>query len=177
MCKKCSSLKNLKNINTPYFKDLTGQRFGKLVALEKLEKKGRTYFWKCRCDCGNFCEKEAQYLLNGDTKSCGCLRSTGENKIAALLKENNISFEQEKILLKNYRFDFYVNNSYIIEYDGIQHFEQRENRELLSDIHQRDLEKNHFFFKNNIPLIRIPCYHKNLCIEDLLLTTSNFILT
>jgi very-short-patch-repair endonuclease len=63
------------------------------------------------------------------------LRSTGENKIAALLKENNISFEQEKILLKNYRFDFYVNNLYIIEYDGIQHFEQRENRELLNDIH------------------------------------------
>lgn len=177
MCKKCSSLKNLKNIKTPYFKDLTGQRFGKLIALEKLNKKGKTYFWKCKCDCGNFCEKEVQYLLNGDTKSCGCLRSTGENKIISLLKENNILFEQEKILLKNYRFDFYVNNLYIIEYDGIQHFEQRKNRESLNNIHQRDLEKNHFCFKNNIPLIRIPYYHKNLCIEDLLLTTSNFILT
>ena len=44
MCKKCSSLKNLKNIKTPYFKDLTGQRFGKLVVLERSEKKGRTYF-------------------------------------------------------------------------------------------------------------------------------------
>ena len=177
MCKKCSSLKNLKTIKVPYFKDLTGQRFGKLVALEKIERKGKTYFWKCQCDCGNICEKEAQYLLNGDTKSCGCLRSIGENLIASLLIKNNISFEQEKILLKRYRFDFYVNNSYIIEYDGIQHFEQRENRESLNDIHKRDLEKNHFCFDNNIPLIRIPYYHKNLCIEDLILTTSKFILT
>ena len=177
MCKKCSSLKNLKTIKVPYFKDLTGQRFGKLVALEKIERKGKTYFWKCQCDCGNICEKEAQYLLNGDTKSCGCLRSIGENLIASLLIKNNISFEQEKILLKRYRFDFYVNNSYIIKYDGIQHFEQRENRESLNDIHKRDLEKNHFCFDNNIPLIRIPCYHKNLCIEDLILITSKFILT
>lgn len=177
MCKKCSSLKNLKTIKVPYFKDLTGQRFGKLVALEKTERKGKTYFWKCQCDCGNICEKEAQYLLNGDAKSCGCLKSTGENSIASLLIKNNIPFEQEKILFKRYRFDFYVNNSYIIEYDGIQHFEQRENRESLNDIHKRDLEKNHFCFDNNIPLIRIPCYHKNLCIEDLILTTSKFILT
>ena len=34
--------------------DLTGQRFGKLVALEKMESKsdGVTR-WLCRCDCGN----------------------------------------------------------------------------------------------------------------------------
>lgn len=177
MCKNCSSLKNLKTIKIPYFKDLTNQRFGKLIALEKTERKGRTYFWRCLCDCGNICEKEAQYLLNGDCKSCGCLKSIGENIIASLLKENNISFEQEKILFKKYRFDFYVNNSYIIEYDGIHHFEQRDNRESLKDIHKRDLEKNHFCFDNNIPLIRIPCYYKNLCIKDLILTTSNFILT
>ena len=90
MCKNCSSLKNLKAIEKPFFKDLTGQKFGKLTVLYRTNRKNRTYFWKCKCDCGAICEKEAQYLLNGDIKSCGCLRSEGENQIASLLKNHNI---------------------------------------------------------------------------------------
>ena len=178
MCKDCSSLKALSTIQTPFYKDLTGQRFGKLVALERTNKKGsKTYFWKCQCDCGNICEKEAQYLLNGDTKSCGCLRSKGENLIASILRKNHIQFEQEKILFKKYRFDFYVDNSYVIEFDGRQHFEQLVNRESLENIHKRDLEKDSFCFKNNIPLIRIPYYHyDNLSIDNLILSTSKFII-
>ena len=176
-CKNCSALAALKTIKTPYFKDLTGQRFGKLVVLEKTKRVGRTYLWKCQCDCGNICEKEAQYLLNGDVKSCGCMRSKGENIIASLLRANNITFSQEKILFEKYRFDFYVDNLYVVEFDGIQHFKQRDGRESLNKIHERDLEKNNFCFKNSIPLIRIPYYHDDICINDLRLSTSNFILT
>lgn len=56
-------------------KDLTGQRFGKLVVLERApsDSKGRTV-WKCRCDCGNQKEIRSTSLLQGLTKSCGCLR-------------------------------------------------------------------------------------------------------
>ena len=57
MCKTCSSLKALSCIKTPFFKDLTGQKFGLLTVLERTNKKNRTYFWKCQCDCGNICEK------------------------------------------------------------------------------------------------------------------------
>ena len=57
MCRSCSSLKSLSTIKTPFFKDLTGQKFGLLTALEKTDKKNKTYFWKCKCDCGNICEK------------------------------------------------------------------------------------------------------------------------
>lgn len=44
-----------------------------------------------------------------------------------LLKENNIKFEQEKIFFKFSnghvaKFDFFVENSYIIEYDGETHY-------------------------------------------------------
>lgn len=56
-------------------KDITGQRFGRLVALERLEKKrGSSFLWRCQCDCGNTVETSANSLLSGNTRSCGCLR-------------------------------------------------------------------------------------------------------
>jgi hypothetical protein len=59
-------------------------------------------------------------LRLGLIQSCGCLKSIGEEKISKILTDNNIPFEREKIFndFKPYRYDFYVNNKYIIEYDG-----------------------------------------------------------
>lgn len=53
--------------------DITGQRFGKLVAEYKLAPRedGKTR-WLCRCDCGNTCEVASEYLRSGRQKSCGC---------------------------------------------------------------------------------------------------------
>ena len=175
-CKDCSSLKNLAKIKIPYSKDITNQRFGKLIAIKQTKKIGKTYLWLCKCDCGQYCEKELQYLVNGDTKSCGCLsNSYVENVIKELLKKYNIPFEQEKILFKKYRFDFYVANSYVIEYDGKQHFLGSQ-WESLEEIHQKDIEKNNFCFDNNIPLIRIP-YNQSFTINDLILETTRFLFT
>lgn len=55
-------------------KDLTGQRFGHLVVLERAEntKHGRAR-WKCRCDCGNTTTVIGFHLIGGTTKGCGCL--------------------------------------------------------------------------------------------------------
>ena len=56
-------------------KDLTGQRFGKLTALERLdEKANRSYLWRCRCDCGNEVTVRGNALTTGNTKSCGCAK-------------------------------------------------------------------------------------------------------
>ena len=55
--------------------DLTGQRFGKLIAIEYYKKSGRT-MWKCKCDCGNEVVVSASHLKDGHTKSCGCLKTT-----------------------------------------------------------------------------------------------------
>lgn len=78
------------------------------------------------------------------------------------------------------RFDFYVNNKYLIEYDGEQHFVQREkgwnDPEKLKATQERDNFKNNWCKENNISLIRIPYTHlKDLKIGDLLLETSKFI--
>lgn len=57
-----------------YPRDLTGMRFGRLVAIERAEntKQGRAQ-WKCKCDCGNEKVIRRSSLLDGDTQSCGCL--------------------------------------------------------------------------------------------------------
>ena len=55
--------------------DLTGQRFGKLIALDRISKKGpnRKYtFWNCLCDCGKMCTIRTSSLVNGESRSCGC---------------------------------------------------------------------------------------------------------
>ena len=56
--------------------DLSGKRFGRLVAIEKSDppegKEARTW-WLCQCDCGNTCIVRAKSLKSGATQSCGCL--------------------------------------------------------------------------------------------------------
>ncbi|MBQ6867210.1 MAG: hypothetical protein IJO16_00865 [Clostridia bacterium] len=54
--------------------DLTGKRFGKLVCIEQTdERKSGRVVWRCQCDCGNEAFVSAGQLINGYTKSCGCL--------------------------------------------------------------------------------------------------------
>lgn len=56
-------------------KDITGQRFGRLVVVSSLgyDQKRRATIWLCRCDCGNTIKATASHL-GKDTMSCGCLR-------------------------------------------------------------------------------------------------------
>lgn len=55
-------------------KDLTGQRFHKLVALKCLGIKNHKSQWLCMCDCGNSIVVASDKLKSGNTKSCGCLK-------------------------------------------------------------------------------------------------------
>lgn len=53
--------------------DLRGQRFGKLEVLSFSHiEHGNTCF-KCKCDCGNYTIVPSARLVNGSTRSCGCL--------------------------------------------------------------------------------------------------------
>lgn len=53
-------------------KDLTGQRFGRLVAIEPIGKTDvGNVVWRCKCDCGNVKDVSTKYLGRG-TASCGC---------------------------------------------------------------------------------------------------------
>lgn len=52
--------------------DISGQRFGKLTAIEPIKKDGKTV-WRCLCDCSNVSFFGGGVLRSGNNKSCGCL--------------------------------------------------------------------------------------------------------
>lgn len=72
---------------------LSGQKFGKLTAIEKTNKRTSqgNVIWLCKCECGNIIEVAGSSLKSGNTKSCGC-----NNKIKKLNKINS-----EKAKIKN----------------------------------------------------------------------------
>lgn len=60
--------------------DLIGQRFYRLVVLQKSEKnraKHSSQLWECICDCGTIRHIPTNHLKSGNTKSCGCLHREG----------------------------------------------------------------------------------------------------
>lgn len=56
--------------------DLTGQRFGRLVAVARVPNSKPTK-WLCRCICGKEVEVLAGNLTRLHTTSCGCAKGTG----------------------------------------------------------------------------------------------------
>jgi len=61
--------------------DVTGDRYGRLVALRRGPNKGRRTTWACLCDCGNEHNVDLDSLRQGLTKSCGCLHSEAARKM------------------------------------------------------------------------------------------------
>ena len=194
-CSNDTILRRLKeNGITPhkFHEDLTGKKFGYLYVIKKSDKSDRRLYWECECDCGNLITVKGDVLRQGLQCSCGCINSKTEILIANLLRENNILFVQQYTFndligeRNKLRFDFGIieNNtlSYLIEYDGEQHFLNRvqENgwntKENYERTKQRDEKKNNYCIEHNIPLIRIPYTHKTkIQIEDLLLESTKFL--
>lgn len=180
--KSCGCLareKSAQRLSKRSIKDLKGQRFGKLVVLEITEQRNRgAVVWKCQCDCGNTVYVSSKNLQGGDTQSCGCLKSKGELRIEQLLQENQIHYQKQFSFSdlksdKGYplKYDFYVNDQYLIEFDGEQHFTDNS---LFShdDFEYRlsnDNKKTQYALEHNIPLLRIPYYKlQTLTIDDLI---------
>ena len=168
-------------------KDITNQRFGMVVAKERLNMKShQSWIWRCECDCGNknyLCSTEN--LLSGKIISCGCSKkSRGEFRIEEILKFNNISYIREfsfKDLkdISYLRFDFaLINNDKIIrliEFDGEQHFHNRKNSlwnkngTEFAILQKHDKMKNDYCKEHNIPLVRIPYTEVNNITLEILL--------
>ena len=57
-------------------KDLSGERFGRLLVLgdSGLRTKHRNVIFNCLCDCGNATQVSGGSLMGGKVKSCGCYR-------------------------------------------------------------------------------------------------------
>lgn len=61
--------------------DITGQRFGRLLAQVRTDKKYRgCYLWECLCDCGITKTLSSSHLATGVVISCGCARRDGRGE-------------------------------------------------------------------------------------------------
>lgn len=164
--------------------DLTNQTFGLLTAIERDFSKESTNngaFWKCKCACGNETIVSGKNLKHGNTKSCGCLISIGEQYIKQLLSENKITFKQQYSFTdlksrKNFplRFDFAIFNQNneierLIEFQGEQHYLNSGSQFFDLTILETDKQKEDYCFKNNIKLIQIPYWKRDsLKLEDIM---------
>lgn len=64
------------------FIDLTGRRFGSLIIIERGENnKFKNATWICLCDCGSISTPTGSQLIQGKTRSCGCLKSIVRTKM------------------------------------------------------------------------------------------------
>lgn len=155
------------------FKDLTGQRFGQLLVLERYPENNRFGHvqYKCQCDCGNITIVDVTNLKGGHTQSCGCVKSRGEAAINKWLQEHNLMFRPQyshnDIILSSGRRPFYdfaifdKNNQLkcLIEYQGIQHYNSGygwNNEENHQKIVERDREKRDKCQELNVKLYEIP---------------------
>lgn len=69
--------------------DITGKRFGRLVAIKPLKRSQRGYIWLCDCDCGKPFEVLSASLTSGKTTSCGCYsRELSTQRIIEVTKRN-----------------------------------------------------------------------------------------
>lgn len=181
----CGCLRNeqtaIRNKNNSSIK--IGNRYGHLEVIEDLgyrqQSRGKNESWyRCLCHhCGNEkFEVNGNNLQSGNTTSCGCVNSRGENLIQQILQQNNINFSKEYSFsdFKTdkgyvYRFDFAVFKDnkldYLIEFDGRQHFEGPNAKWTESyskeEIQFKDNQKNKYCKEHNIKLKRIPYYDIN----------------
>jgi len=66
-------------------KDITGNRYGRLVAIKPTQKRlCERVIWECKCDCGKSTLVSSGHLQDGHTRSCGCLCREKSSQRAAL---------------------------------------------------------------------------------------------
>lgn len=164
--------------------DITGMKFGLLIALRPTNKRASngSIIWECLCDCGNIVEVPAHQLVRGHTLSCGCRhQSKWEIFIGEYLTSLGVVFKPQKRFdgCRNKKqsdmlpFDFYLQDYNIcIEYDGEHHFHPIENwggYEKFLITKENDDIKNEYYRNHNIRLLRLPyTYSKDDIINEIL---------
>ena len=78
------------------FIDLTGQTFGRLTVLERVEAGTKRYaVWLCKCSCGNTKIVRSCHLRSGAVVSCGCYQKEIARKYNSTHKESKTRLYNE----------------------------------------------------------------------------------
>ena len=133
--------------------------------------------------CGFIFNRNFQrFKESGRCPKCNKTDSRGELAIANVLMKFNIPFITEKSFpdlcgeAKLLRFDFFVDNKFLIEYQGQQHYESIDRfggDKTLIRIMNNDMKKEEYCKDHNIPLLKIP-YWKFKEIQSIILDFLKF---
>ena len=55
------------------YKNITGQKFNKLIAISFIKRENKKTYWSFQCDCGEVIIKNSHEITRNKIKSCGCL--------------------------------------------------------------------------------------------------------
>lgn len=193
----CTKMEKMRQAS---IKDETGKTYGylhveRIATKEEKPRDVESIYWICTCKkCGRRnVVVRGDYLRSGDTSSCGCVQSKNESIIAQMLDSLGYAYKQQYTFSNlsstgrncdKLPFDFAIIHPeakqvlYLIEYDGIQHFDATHqwSENGFEITRKNDLLKNQYCFDHNIPLIRIP-YNKCYSINDIKIETTTCLLT
>lgn len=79
-------------------RNLGGQTFGRWHVIGYAGKNNGYKVWMCKCDCGTMREVRESHLLDGRSKSCGCLI---HDKPSTLYSETRLSQIRQYDAIKN----------------------------------------------------------------------------
>ena len=162
-------VKKKENKFNKHFNDFKSIHGNSITILEKVYN--TSDFFKVKCNtCNSIWSTTFKRLKQG--KGCPiCKISKGEREINNYLTKNNYIYKREYKIknseIESLRFDFavFINKElYLIEFDGKQHFSERDQ---FGDLNQKekfektkinDKRKNNYCKKHNIKLLRIPYY-------------------
>jgi len=167
-CLECSGSK-IKTIE--YMQEIAKEKNGKCLS-EKYVGAHSNLIWEC--EFGHQWSAPYHLIKNHNCWCPTCKDSKGEKIIKNFLDENNIEYIKQK-RFKDCRnkyplpFDYYLLNENItIEYDGILHYKPIEYFGGEKELEHRkylDKIKDEYCKSNNIRLIRIPYFEKNIKIR------------
>ena len=139
--------------------DITGQRFGRLVALKLVPREERTWSnkeraWVCQCDCGNTIIVRQRNLRGARvTKSCGCLRKMdaflATSCVEGLTEEYLFQFKDfEKFLLIHRAIRTIINITELTTEQYKEYIEYFYNQKQFNDIYNfwKNQEKDNTFY-------------------------------
>lgn len=142
------------------FVDLTGQRFGRLIVVERAKNKGTSAMWLCKCDCGNETIVETHRLNSSHTKSCGCLqkeiiRTLGFKNLYKEGQMQNKDYQRIRKILNLMRARCYnIKNNRYKNYGarGIKICDEWSGKEGIKNFYKWAMENG---YKNNLSIDRI----------------------
>ena len=165
-----------------HFNDFKSIHGNSITILEKVYN--TSDFFKVKCNtCNSIWSTTFKRLKQG--KGCPiCKISKGEREINNYLTKNNYIYKREYKIknseIESLRFDFavFINKElYLIEFDGKQHFSERDQfgdlnqKEKFEKTKANDKRKNNYCKKHNIKLLRIPYYK----IKEIPILLENFL--